>query len=184
MLVSDVIGTTLPFDATSSSSPTDLLDCTAQIVTGHVSGNQVTLDQLPELIAAVHRTLAGLGQPEAQPEPARPEPAVPIRRSVTPEYVVCLECGVKAKMLKRHLAGEHGLSPAAYRQRWNLPRDYPLTAPSYSEKRSGLAKQIGLGRKPDTVPDASAATMTRAAPAPSPPARSHGRRRLKDANPG
>ena len=71
-----------------------------------------------------------------------------IRRSVTPEYIVCLECGVQAKMLKRHLGSEHGLSPAAYRERWDLPRDYPMTAPSYSEQRSGLAKQIGLGRKP------------------------------------
>lgn len=149
MLISDVIGTTLPSDATAPSPSTDLLGCTAQIITGHVSGNQVTPDQLPELITAVHRALAGLGQREAQlKEPARPEPAVAIRRSVTPEYIVCLECGVQAKMLKRHLGSEHGLSPAAYRERWDLPRDYPMTAPSYSEQRSGLAKQIGLGRKP------------------------------------
>ena len=126
-----------------------LLGLTAQIVAAHASHNQVAPDDLPRLITSVHRTLGGLGQDQASPPVEAPprEPAVPIRRSVRPDRITCLECGVKMKMLKRHLATEHGLTPDSYRERWGLKRDYPMVAADYAETRSGLAKQSGLGRK-------------------------------------
>src|SRR5260370_6288688 len=102
-------------------------------------------DELPVLIAPVHLAPVGLGKPAAETEVER-TPAVPIRQSVHRDYVVCLDCGWRGQMLKRHLATGHGLSVDQYRARWNLPREHPMTAPSYSERRSGLAKQIGVCR--------------------------------------
>jgi predicted transcriptional regulator len=116
----------------------------ASIVSSYVRHHQLDPDQLVGLIVAVHRALAnlGLGPPVEKP----PQPAVPIRRSVQRDYVVCLECGFRAQALRRHLRVEHGLEVAAYRTRWNLPSDHPVTAPAYSARRSAIAKQIGLGR--------------------------------------
>lgn len=120
----------------------------AEIVSSYVAKNSIAVDQLGGLIASVHQTLSGLGTNTAQPStPERLTPAVPIRRSVQPDYVVCLECGFQARTLRRHLRTAHGLDPAAYRGRWKLPPDHPLTAPAYSERRSAMAKQLGLGRK-------------------------------------
>jgi predicted transcriptional regulator len=120
-------------------------ELTTEIVAAYVRRNQVAPDQLGTLIATVHQALAGLGEqlPETSGERI---PAVPIRRSVHRDYVVCLECGWRGLMLRRHLATGHGLSLDQYRIRWNLPRDHALVAPGYSERRSSLAKEIGLGR--------------------------------------
>ena len=122
----------------------DLLSLTARIVSAHVGKNQMPVGDLPKVIDDVYRSLSGLGAP--QPESAkRPDPAVPIKRSVMPDYVVCLEDGRKLKMLKRHLKSVYGLSPDQYRARWGLTRDYPMVAPNYARQRSRLAKEIGLG---------------------------------------
>jgi len=120
-------------------------ELTTNIVAAYVRRNQIGADQLPILISTVHQALASLGEPVAQFDRER-TPAVPIRRSIHRDYVVCLECGWRGKMLRRHLATGHELSVEQYRVRWNLPREHPMTAPSYSEQRSSLAKQIGLGR--------------------------------------
>jgi predicted transcriptional regulator len=125
----------------------DLLSLTAQIVSAHCSNNTVEANALPALINQVHRALAGIGGPEVV-EPEKPTPAVPVKRSVFPDYIVCLEDGRKLKMLKRHLQTAYGMTPDAYRARWGLPPDYPMVAPNYGEKRSALAREIGLGRKP------------------------------------
>jgi len=122
-----------------------LLDLTAQIVSAHVSNNSTSSDSLPELIRQVYRALDGAGQIE--PEPEKLQPAVPIKRSVFPDYIVCLEDGKKLKMLKRHLQSAYGMTPEQYRERWGLPSDYPMVAPNYAERRSTLAREIGLGRK-------------------------------------
>ncbi|MBV8916272.1 MAG: MucR family transcriptional regulator, partial [Acetobacteraceae bacterium] len=123
----------------------DILGLTAQIVSAHVAKNHVGTDALPSLIQLVYRSLSTAGDAEAAPAPAQ-APAVPIKKSVFPDYIVCLEDGKKLKMLKRHLQSSYGLSPDAYRAKWGLPRDYPMVAPNYAATRSGLAKQIGLGR--------------------------------------
>ena len=117
----------------------------AKITAAYVRRNQIASDQLATLISIVHQALASLGKPPPEASVER-TPAVPIRRSVHPDYVVCLECGWRGQMLKRHLATGHGLSVEQYRGHWNLRREHLITAPSYSERRSGLAKQIGLGR--------------------------------------
>ena len=133
-------------------SPTPDIELTSNIVAAYVRRNQIGPDQLPVLIGTVHQALLGLGKPATEANRER-TPAVPIRRSVQRNYVVCLECGWKGVMLKRHLATGHGLTVEQYRTRWNLPREHALTAPAYSERRSGLAKQLGLGRGGRT-PDA------------------------------
>ena len=120
-------------------------ELTTNIVAAYVRRYQIGADQLPTLISTVHQALASLGKPVAQFDRER-TPAVPIRRSIHRDYVVCLECGWRGKMLRRHLTTGHGLSVDQYRARWNLPREHPMTAPGYSERRSTLAKQIGLGR--------------------------------------
>jgi len=117
---------------------------TSQIVAAYVRTNVIPTDQIAGLINSVHSTLSGLGK-EVIEEPPR-VPAVSIRRSVHADYIICIECGYKGKMLKRHLRSRHGLSAAEYKTRWKLPSDYSTTAPNYSEQRSQLAKQIGLGR--------------------------------------
>lgn len=123
-----------------------LITLTADIVTAHVANNNVEVADLPSLIQNVHGALAGLGTGSV--EEAQPEPAVSVRSSVKPGHIVCLECGKKMKMLKRHLSTDHGLSIDDYRARFNLPADYPMVAPDYAEKRRELAKKIGLGRQP------------------------------------
>ena len=122
-----------------------ILTLTAQIVSAHVSNNSVSSEALPDLIRHVHQALSGVGQPAAEPE--KLQPAVPVKRSVFPDYIVCLEDGKKLKMLKRHLQSAYGMTPDQYRERWGLPSDYPMVAPNYAERRSALARQIGLGRK-------------------------------------
>lgn len=124
----------------------NLLGLTAQIVSAHVANNPIQPDALPALIQSVFKTLAGAGK-EA-PEPAKLDPAVPIKKSVFPDHIVCLEDGKKLKMLKRHLATSYNMTPQQYRERWGLPHDYPMVAPDYAKHRSALAKEIGLGRKP------------------------------------
>jgi len=123
----------------------ELLDLTTTIVAAHVSHNPIAVTDVPGLIATVHETLAALGPEEAA---AKPKPAVPIKKSVTPDYVVCLEDGTEHKMLKRHLRTAHNMTRAEYRKRWGLPGDHPMVAPNYAKQRSKLAKKIGLGRKP------------------------------------
>jgi predicted transcriptional regulator len=124
-----------------------LITLTSDIVAAHVSNNNVSGEELPTLITSVYGALASLGEAPA-PVESRPEPAVSIRASIKPDYIVCLEDGKKLKMLKRHLMTHYNLTPEQYRQRWNLPADYPMVAPNYAEKRRELAKSIGLGRKP------------------------------------
>jgi len=122
----------------------------ADIVRGYVTKNSVAVDQLGGLITTVHQTLSGLGANTTAPTsaPEKLTPAVSIRRSVQPDHVVCLECGFRAVTLRRHLRVAHGFEPAAYRARWKLATDHALTAPAYSERRSTMAKQLGLGHKP------------------------------------
>ena len=123
----------------------DLLGLTAEIVSAHVSNNPVSVTDLPNLIVEVHRTLSSLGTVAAPAEPEKKAPAVPIKKSITPDYLICLEDGKKLKMLKRHLQTAYNLSPEQYREKWGLPPDYPMVAPNYAKHRSSLAKQIGLG---------------------------------------
>lgn len=124
----------------------NVLGLTAQIVSAHVSNNSVPPDALPSLIQEVYRTLAGV---EKEPVVAdKPQPAVPVKRSVFPDHIVCLEDGKKLKMLKRHLKTAYNMTPEQYRERWQLPPDYPMVAPNYARHRSSLAKKIGLGTKP------------------------------------
>lgn len=124
----------------------ELMQITSDIVSSFVSNNPVTTDSLPDLIHSVHRAVSELaGTAEPKPE-ERPKPAVPINKSVTKDYIVCLEDGRKLKMLKRYLRSRYDLSPDEYRRRWGLPADYPMVAPSYTERRSEFAKSIGLGR--------------------------------------
>ena len=137
-----------------------------EIVRSYVAKNSIAIDEIGPLISMVHRTLSGLGGDE--PAPAPQTPAVPIRRSVQPEYVVCLECGFRAKTLRRHLRMQHGLDVAAYRARWNLKPDHPVTAPAYSTTRSAMARQLGLGRKrsvTETPPTPTRRGRARRAPA-------------------
>jgi predicted transcriptional regulator len=122
-----------------------------RIVTNYVRHHKVDTGELAGLIAGVHRALASLGR-DTPPVQEPPRPAVPIRRSVERDHVVCLECGYRAQMLRRHLRIAHGLEAAAYRIRWKLPMDHPLTAPSYSARRSTMAKEIGLGRRAAVEP--------------------------------
>lgn len=124
-----------------------LITLTSDIVAAHVSNNPVSVDEVPALISNIFNALAGLGTQTSEPE-APPEPAVSVRSSIKPDYIVCLEDGKKLKMLKRHLMTHYNMTPDEYRQRWNLPADYPMVAPNYAEKRRELAKKIGLGRKP------------------------------------
>jgi predicted transcriptional regulator len=125
----------------------DLVQLTADIVSAYVSNNKVGAEELGKLIEEVHGALQRAPAGPAQPEPEPREPAVSIRRSISPDYIVCLEDGKKFKSLKRHLQGEHGLTPDEYRARWGLARDYPMVAPNYAKARSDLAKSMGLGRK-------------------------------------
>ena len=122
----------------------DVLALTAQIVSAHVKANSVPADTLPDLIRDVHRAVSGLGAAPA-PTPERPQPAVPVKKSVFPDFIICLEDGKKLKMLKRHLMSSYNMTPEQYRERWGLGADYPMVAPNYALHRSSLAKKIGLG---------------------------------------
>lgn len=130
-------------------NPELLVELTAEIVAAYVSNNPVSTTDLPTLINSVHSALGGAsGGVAAAAEPAdKPKPAVPVRRSVHNDYIICLEDGQKFKSLKRHLMTHYGLTPEQYREKWELPSDYPMVAPSYAEARSRLAKEMGLGQK-------------------------------------
>ncbi len=124
-----------------------LITLTADIVAAHVSNNSVAVSDLPVLIQNVFGALSTIGGVTSAPA-VKQDPAVPIRASIKPEYIVCLEDGKKLKMLKRHLMTSFGLTPDEYRAKWGLPADYPMVAPNYAEQRRVLAVKIGLGRKP------------------------------------
>jgi predicted transcriptional regulator len=139
-----------PRSSHSALGATDMLSLTAQIVASHVSNNVVESASLPSLIHDVFRALSQVGQaPAAAPveKKSPPQAAVPWKKSVFPDYIVCLEDGKKLKMLKRHLKTAYDLTPDAYRERWGLPADYPMVAPNYSNHRSSLAKKSGLGTR-------------------------------------
>ena len=128
----------------SSSDNKGIIAWTADIVASHVQNNSVAISDLPSLIKTVHDSLTGLtGESPAE----KPQPAVSIRRSVTPDFIICLEDGRKLKMLKRHLSTAYGMTPEDYREKWSLPTDYPMVAPNYAKQRSSLAKKIGLGKR-------------------------------------
>ncbi len=167
--------------------PIELLSYTATVVSAFVSNNTVRADELPDLIAAVHGSLAGAGAPPAKEEPApKLSPAVPIRKSVTDDYIISLEDGRKFKSMKRYLA-LLGMTPDEYRAKWGLPSDYPMVAAGYSTKRSELAKAAGLGRKAADEPVPRQAPKT-AEPEPKvaelavPPKKRAGRPRKADAD--
>lgn len=133
-------------DETIADPGERMIAYTTDIVAAHVANNAIPVSEVPTLIRTVHDALTGLsGRPAALPE--RREPAVPVRASVRPDHIVCLEDGKKLKMLKRYLAARYGMTPEQYRQRWKLPADYPMVAPAYAEQRRSLAKQIGLGTR-------------------------------------
>ncbi len=146
-----------------SENDSTLITLTADIVAAHVTNNSVAVADLPSLIQNVHGALSNLGKSETAPE-TKQEPAVSVRASVKPDYIVCLEDGKKLKMLKRHLMTHYQMTPADYRSKWNLPADYPLVAPNYAEQRRTLAKSIGLGRKPKGSSAAASAKATKSAP--------------------
>ena len=127
-----------------AGSVRELPALTTQIVAAYVANNTVAVNDLPGLIRQVHAALANVGG-SAEVAPERPQPAVPIKRSVMPDYIVCLEDGKKLKMLKRHLKTAFNMTPEEYRERWDLPPDYPMVAPDYARQRSSRAKQAGLG---------------------------------------
>lgn len=141
----------------------DLAELTADIVSAYVSKNAVRSNDLPSLISEVHQALVGLRQEPKAPEPVEPlKPAVPIKKSITPDYLISLENGQKFRSLKRHLMTSYGMTPDDYRAKWGLPADYPMVAPNYAAQRSELAKSLGLGRKSDVVAEPEPA------PAPAP----------------
>lgn len=123
----------------------ELIEMTADVVSAYVGNNVVPSSELPELIRGVHEALSRIDAGAAEPEPL--DPAVPVKKSVTPDHIVCLEDGKKFKSLKRHLRTKYDMSPEEYREKWGLPADYPMVAPNYARQRSELAKKMGLGRK-------------------------------------
>ena len=129
---------------TDKLNVSELLELTTEIVAAHACNNTITSGDLPQLIQDVYKTLAVVGTTPLVPE--RPRPAVAIKKSVFPDYIVCLEDGKKLKMLKRHLKTAYNLTPEEYRKRWGLPTDYPMVAPNYAAQRSAFAKKIGLGK--------------------------------------
>jgi len=138
--MNDLSGAPAPADV-------DLVELSTEIVCAYVSHNALSPSDLPKVIAEVHTALKSLNTNEAPEQVEERKPAVPIRKSIAPDYLICLEDGKKFKSLKRHLRTHYNLSPEEYREKWNLPADYPMVAPSYSETRSRLAKVNGLGRK-------------------------------------
>ena len=132
----------------ATATDTELLELTAKIVAAFVSRNTLPVSELPTLINTTRTALSSLGQPVVTEESSEPlKPAIAIKKSVTPEYIVCLEDGKKLKMLKRHLQSSYGLTPDEYRAKWGLPSDYPMVAPNYAKARSDLALKLGLGRR-------------------------------------
>ncbi len=143
----------------TTQSPAELLPLVAKIVSAHVGHNSVPAEAMPELIRSVYSALSSVGI-DAPAEPPL-QPAVPVKKSVFPDFIVCLEAGMHLKMLKRHLKTRYDLTPDQYRARWGLARDYPMVAPSYASHRSALARSIGLGRKPAAREEQPAPAVTR-----------------------
>jgi predicted transcriptional regulator len=131
----------MPLDQPTSN----ITEHTATITAAYLGNNMVAVDQIPAIIASVHAALGGVGTPTNTSLPVVMKPAVPVRRSVQPHAITCLDCGYQGQMLKRHLMALHALRPDDHRTRWGLPPEYPVVAPNYAVKRSALAKQIGLG---------------------------------------
>ena len=156
--------------------PVDSVELTSGIVAAYVSHNRISRAELPELIASVHRSLSSLAAPAA-PEPARPEPRIPIRKTITPDHLISLEDGKPYRSLKRHLT-TRGLTPETYRAKWGLPADYPMIASSYAKQRSDLAKSLGLGQKRGRGRDQAAA------PAPAKPSSKPARSRAPKTDEG
>ncbi len=150
---------------TQPESSPSLHQLTAQIVSAHIGRAVVAAEALPGLIRDVYQALSSAGSAPVEAKPDRPEPAVPVKRSVFPDHIICLEDGKSFKTLRRHLQNVYGLSPDQYRERWGLPTSYPMVAPAYAEHRSRLAKSFGLGRKAGTG-TAEASGPTEDAPAP------------------
>jgi predicted transcriptional regulator len=144
------------------SNSQTIVEKTSEIVAAFVSNNETTTTELPALIQAVHRALSGISVAAPEPEP-RKEPAISVRRSVTPDYLVCLEDGRKFKSLKRHLRTKYDMSPEDYRAKWGLPKDYPMVAPNYAAARSALAKNMGLGKGGRQPPKAAPAPRAKRA---------------------
>ena len=138
----------------TAAHSTDLLEATVRLASAYLGRNAVPVDQISQIMGGIHGALVGLGR--AEPEPEALKPAVPIKKSITPDYLVCLEDGKHLKMLKRHLRTTYSMTPAEYRMKWGLAADYPMVAPNYAKARSDFAKKIGLGR-----PAKAAATKTR-----------------------
>jgi predicted transcriptional regulator len=134
-------------ESQTTATNDDLLRMTAKIVSAYVGNNKVDSDNISDLISSVHGSLDSLQNPETKVEEPSQKPAVPIRRSVTPDHIICLEDGKKLKMLKRYLRTNYDMSPEEYRAKWGLRSDYPMVAPNYAAQRSSFAKKIGLGTK-------------------------------------
>ena len=145
-------------ESDSSNSSAEMVELTAEIVSAYVGNNSVHLSDLPNVIASIHSALTGLGEPQ-QVVPEKLTPLMPIKKTITPDHLISLEDGKHYKSLKRHLGGR-GLTPEQYREKWGLPRDYPMVAPNYSAQRSEMARSIGLGRKRE--PEAAPAKRGRA----------------------
>jgi predicted transcriptional regulator len=137
-------------DIRGKVSDEDMLRMTTEVVSAYVGNNMLPAAQIPDVIRTVYSSLRDLSSIEGHSERESPKPAIPVRRSVTPDYIICLEDGKKLKMLKRHLRTTYNMSPDEYRTKWALPADYPMVAPNYAKQRSDFAKQIGLGRKSES----------------------------------
>ena len=142
-------------ESATDIQPQELVELTSEIVSAYVANNKIPSAELPEVIASVHTALRGLDE-KKEPEPQKPTPLMPIRKTITPDYLVSLEDGRRYKSLKRHLSGR-GLTPAEYREKWGLPKDYPMVAPNYAKQRSELAKALGLGQQRRKKSEAEAA---------------------------
>ena len=136
-------------DKTPEPNPEELLRLTSEIVAAYLGNNELPPEDVPHMIKSVHDALTALPGGKAIKHGLRAEPAVPILKSITPDYIICLEDGKKLKMLKRYLRTHYDMSPEEYREKWGLPADYPMVAPNYAAKRSEYAKQIGLGQAPE-----------------------------------
>ena len=149
-------------DIASETMPQELIELTSDIVSAYVANNKLAASELPEIITTVHTALRGLGEKKV-PEPEKLNPIVPIKKSITADYLISLEDGRRYKSLKRHLSGR-GLTPPEYREKWGLPRDYPMVAPNYAKQRSELAKALGLGQQRRKKPEETEAAVADAAP--------------------
>jgi predicted transcriptional regulator len=161
----------MPVETSRSS-----VELAAEVVSAYVSNNSVPVADLPNLIANVHAALQNVGQPVQQQEEAKPTPAVSVRKSITPDYIISLEDGKPYKSMKRHL-GKLGLTPEAYREKWGLPRDYPMVAPNYAARRSEMAKNMGLGKQRSRSAQPKAASNDSVKTAPARPPTKGGRKK-------